>query len=297
MKGKKSILLFFVDGLGIGEQKDSNPLAYLNKKACPLAYFRDYITETIENGVMVPTDACLGVEGRPQSASGQTTILTGINAPQKIGYHKNGFPNEALKKIIDENSVFLQIKKANLGKATFANAYTPQFFTTKPRWKSATTLAVEAAGIEFRKLQDLLAGKALYHDFTNQTLRNKGFDIPLFTTSQAAEILARLTRSYDFVLYEHFITDKIGHAQDFALATKHLEKLAELLRELLKKVNLEETTVILTSDHGNIEDLSTRNHTTNKVPTVIWGREKDFAVNMIKSLTDITPTILKILEI
>lgn len=297
MRTKKSVLLFFVDGLGIGKHKRENPLALLDELAEPLAYFDDKKIETIEKGIMIPTDACLGVEGRPQSASGQTTILTGINAPQKIGYHKQGFPNEKLKSLLKQNSIFLQIKRMSLGNATFANAYTSQFFRETPRWKSATTIAVESANIPFRSLSDILAKRALYHDFTNQILIDRGFKVPMFSASDAAEILAKLTESYSFVLYEHFITDKIGHAQDFDLAIRHLKELASFLRELLKKIDHENTTVILTSDHGNIEDLSIRNHTLNKIPTVVWGRKKDLVADRIKSLTDITPAIIELLSL
>ena len=93
-----SVLLFFIDGLGIGTRGPQNPLDGLDD-AEPLAIFREeteetsqQTIETIHDGIVVPTDACLGVEGRPQSASGQTTILTGINAPALLGYHKQGFP-------------------------------------------------------------------------------------------------------------------------------------------------------------------------------------------------------------
>ncbi|MGI8884009.1 MAG: hypothetical protein ACR2IA_07185 [Pyrinomonadaceae bacterium] len=57
---------------------------------------------------------------------------------------------------------------------------------------------------------------------------------------------------------------------------------------------MENTTVILTSDHGNIEDLSVRNHTLNDVPTIVWGREKNSVAGRIKDLTDITPAILNL---
>jgi len=89
-----SVLLFFIDGLGIGERGPFNPLDDL-ADAEPLAVFRDETMTTIHEGIVVPTDASLGVPGRPQSASGQTTILTGVNAPAAVGYHKQGFPNKA----------------------------------------------------------------------------------------------------------------------------------------------------------------------------------------------------------
>ena len=52
---------------------------------------------------------------------------------------------------------------------------------------------------------------------------------------------------------------------------------------------------LLTSDHGNIEDLSVRNHTLNLVPTIVWGRSRDRIAARIHSLTDITPTIVDLL--
>lgn len=289
-----SVLLFFIDGLGIGTRGAHNPLSETENLA-PLAYFQDEVSDVFLDGALRATDATLGVEGRPQSASGQTTILTGINAPARLGYHKQGFPNQALREIINEHSVFLQLKKRKIEEIVFANAYTPQFFEAVPRWKSATTVAMEAARIPFRRLPDLLGRQALFHDFTNESLRERGFDAPVFSPADAAAILADLAANHRFTLYEHFITDKIGHDQDFDRARIHLPRLAELIRELLKRLNLETTTVILTSDHGNIEDLSVRNHTLNRVPTVVWGRKRFETARSIRDLTDITPAILQLL--
>lgn len=289
------VLLIFLDGVGIGVKNESNPFSDIENLE-PLANFRGISSDIIFRGRLIPTDARLGVEGRPQSASGQTTIYTGINAPKTLGYHKQGFPNEALREIIYEHSIFLQLKRKKIEPNVFANAYTPRFFSETPRWKSATTCAVEAAGMQFRRLPDLLGKKALFHDFTNEDLRQRGFDAPLFSPTEAAGILADLTDNYRFTLYEHFITDKIGHDRDFERARIHLPLVAEFIRETLQRVNLENTTVILTSDHGNIEDLSVRNHTLNDVPTIVWGRKKDETAKKIKDLTDITPAILEVLS-
>ncbi len=122
-----SVLLFFIDGLGIGTRGPHNPFDGL-PGADPLAIFQDEEPRIPFGGVLAPTDACLGVEGRPQSASGQTTILTGINAPATVGYHKQGFPNQALLDIIREHSLFVQLKRAGVSPITFANTYTKRFF-------------------------------------------------------------------------------------------------------------------------------------------------------------------------
>jgi 2,3-bisphosphoglycerate-independent phosphoglycerate mutase len=290
-----SVLLFFIDGLGIGTRGGHNPLDGLTE-AAPLAVFQDEEPEIIFDGRLVRTDACLGVEGRPQSASGQTTILTGVNAPAALGYHKQGFPNEALREIISEHSLFLQLKRARIEPNTFANAYTPRFFETRPRWVSATTVAVEAAGMRFRDLDDLQAGRAVFQDYTNEMLIERGLPKALrHTPEQAAEILASIAREHRFTLYEYFITDKTGHAQDMDAARIVLVNLARFVRHLLSQLDLKRATVLLTSDHGNIEDLSTRNHTLNLVPTLIWGEHKETVAARVRSLADITPAIVEVL--
>src|SRR4030095_6571720 len=222
----------------------------------------------------VSTDACLGVSGRPQSASGQTTILTGINAPQLVGAHKQGFPNQALLDIIREHSIFLQLKKSGVDSITFANTYSQQFFDQRPRWISATTAAVEAAGLRFNVVEDLKAGRAVFHDFTNTLLRERGETVSLRSPEEAAAVLAGVVTSHRFTLYEYFITDHIGHAPDYQAPRKMIPILATLIRSLLSKLDLDHTTVIMTSDHGNLEDLSVRNHTLNPVPTIVWGRHR-----------------------
>ncbi|MBC8029631.1 MAG: hypothetical protein H7Z16_05930 [Pyrinomonadaceae bacterium] len=286
-----SVLLFFIDGLGIGTRGPQNSLDGL-EGAEPLAIFQGEEPATIYDGIVVPTDACLGVEGRPQSASGQTTILTGVNVPARLGYHKQGFPNSAMLEILREQSIFRQLAKAGIEPITFANTYTQKFFDERPRWVSATTAALEAAGVPFRRVADLKAGRAVFHDFTNAMLIERNEDVAPRTAEEAAVVLASIAGENRFTLYEYFITDKVGHLQDMPLAKAVLLNLAKLVREVLKRIDLSRTSVILTSDHGNIEDLSTRNHTLNKVPTIIWGANKEVIAKRIRTLADITPAIV-----
>ena len=289
-----SVLLFFIDGLGIGPRGPFNPLDNL-ADAAPLTVFQNEPTASFLDGIVVATDACLGVEGRPQSASGQTTILTGINAPAQLGFHKQGFPNKALLEILNDHSVFRQLRDAGVEPITFANAYSDGFFAERPRWVSATTAAVEAAGITFRTVADLRSDTAVFMDFTNRVLIERGVEVFERTEAEAAEVLARITRENRFTLYEYFITDKVGHERDMDKAKKVLTSLARFIRELLMRLDLERTTVILTSDHGNIEDLSSRNHTLHAVPTIIWGAQREGIATRIKTLADITPAIVALL--
>ena len=292
-----SVLLIFVDGLGIGTRGPQNPLDRLGHEAIPLAIFQGEEPELPYGGRLARTDACLSVEGRPQSASGQTTILTGINAPAALGYHKQGFPNEALREIIREHSIFLQLKRLGVGPNLFANTYTPRFFETRQRWVSATTVAVEASGLRFQELGDLRAGRAVYHDFTNDILIERG-ELEVArrrTPEEAAVVLASLAAEHRFTLYEYFLTDRVGHLQDMPAALTVLSNLARFVRAVLAHTDLSHTTVALTSDHGNIEDLSFRNHTRNLIPTLAWGQSAGHFQRRVRTLADITPTIVEIL--
>lgn len=290
-----SVLLIFIDGLGIGKREAMNPFHEL-PEAAPLGIFQDETPDLPFDGVFIKTDPRLGMEGRPQSASGQTTILTGVNVPQTLGYHKQGFPNAEMREILNEHSIFLQLEDLGIEPNAFVNAYTPQFFEGEPRWKSATTVAVEASTLRFRTLEDLKNEQAVFHDFTNQLLVERGFPIEEFSPERAGKILANLAAKNRFTLYEHFITDKLGHDQNMQLSKFHLPRLARFVLTVLESIDLTKTTVLLTSDHGNIEDLSVRNHTLNDVPTLAWGREKSYCASRIRSLADITPTIIETLK-
>jgi len=126
-----SVLLFFIDGLGIGTRGPQNPLDDL-PDAEPLALFQNEEQPIPFGGELAVTDACLGVDGRPQSASGQTTILTGVNAPAAVGYHKQGFPNAPLLDIIREHSIFLQLQLGHNQKV-----YQHYFFSRKHHVQNA----------------------------------------------------------------------------------------------------------------------------------------------------------------
>src|SRR4026208_753657 len=72
------ILLIFIDGIGIGTRGEHNPLDGLESEF--FSIFPGEKPQLPFDGIMAETDARLGVEGLPQSATGQTAILTGVNA-------------------------------------------------------------------------------------------------------------------------------------------------------------------------------------------------------------------------
>lgn len=284
-----SVLLIFIDGIGIGTRGEHNPLDGLNSEF--FSIFQGEEPTLPFDGVMAETDARLGVEGLPQSATGQTAILTGVNAAQLIGRHLNGYPSPRLKQVLAEHSVYRKLIAGGRS-VTFANAYTRSYLDNPPRFVSATTVAAQTAGVRLRLLEDLHEGHAVSHDFTNRFLIERGIKVDTCTAEAAGERLARLAAAHDFTLYEHFITDRIGHARRPDLAVQHLTELTRFVFAVLDSSDLSRQTVLLTSDHGNIEDLSTRSHTLNPVATIAFGKARERIASSVRSLTDITPAIV-----
>jgi bisphosphoglycerate-independent phosphoglycerate mutase (AlkP superfamily) len=73
-----------------------------------------------------------------------------------------------------------------------------------------------------------------------------------------------------------------------------LEVFDQVLAGLLANWKDEDGLILITSDHGNMEDLSTRRHTANPVPGLIIG-DLDVRREFTRNLTDITgvtPAIL-----
>ncbi|MGM0438399.1 MAG: alkaline phosphatase family protein [Bacillota bacterium] len=285
------ILLIFIDGYGIGDKK--NPNNPFLKAQTPLL---DKITNHTL-GTYIKTNVSMKVTGLPQSATGQTALLTGKNAAKAMGRHKSGFPGPTLIELISKYNIYKRLANYNLS-STFANAYTKSYvervYKNKQR-ASVTTQCVLHSKNKFRFLEDIKNNKAIYQDFTNKILNDKGHNIPIFSPEKAANILSNISLNYDFTLYEFFQTDKAGHSQNMNFAIETIENLDKFLIQLVQNLK-NKVTIIITSDHGNIEDLSIKTHTKNYVPTIIIGKQKLDLKNSISKITDITPAIISELK-
>jgi len=241
-----------------------------------------------------PLDACLGVEGLPQSATGQTALFTGINAAALVGAHLAAYPTAPLQEVIARHSLLKQVTDRGL-RATFANAYTDTYWRRVAERKlrhSASTLATMAAGLRLRRLEDLARGEAVYWDITHRVMRALlHLDVPLLPPEEAGRRLARLTATHDLVLFESFLTDLAGHGRLPWPAEEVLMLLDRFLGSLIAALP-EEATLVLSSDHGNLEDGRTRAHTRNPVPLLVIGPGVA-AFRQARSITDVTPSILR----
>ncbi len=275
--------MIFIDGLGIGQNSPSNPFLQARLPVW---------NHLVERYGYFAADACLDVPGLPQSATGQTSIYTGENAPVVLGRHFSTRPTETLAEMIYRKNIFTTLMEMGLS-VTFANVYTKEYLERmeeKPRGMfkpSVTTLLNLSANLPFRLLDDYNRGLGVYHDITGEGLRERGYDTLLLTPEQAAENLFRISRDYDFTLFEFFISDLAGHSTDMDQAVKVLERLDSFIGKLLDRMELDREVLVIASDHGNIEDLSVSTHTTNPVPVFfITNTQKNFHINRITDIYD-----------
>jgi 2,3-bisphosphoglycerate-independent phosphoglycerate mutase len=298
----QSVLLLFLDGVGLGEADPAcNPLAAAEMPNLlgllggqrPLAGLPRLETE---RAIFIPTDACLGVAAAPQSATGQATILTGLNVPQMIGGHWGPKPNEAVAEIVRRDNVFKHIGAG----AALANAYPARYFdaiASGRRMYSTVPLAVTSAGLPLFNLDDLRAGRAFSADFTGEGWRGQLDvpDAPVYSPHVAGQRLAEAALGRTFTFFEHWPTDIVGHRGTLAEGIALLEKLDGVLGGLLEAWDNSRGLIVVTSDHGNLEDMSTRHHTLNRVPTLVVGRARAAFAAGLADLTGITPAILRVL--
>jgi 2,3-bisphosphoglycerate-independent phosphoglycerate mutase len=272
------ILFVFLDGVGLAPSGPHNPLA-----AAPTPRLRALLggpltVEQVQRSpdlLLHPIDAALGVEGLPQSGTGHVALLAGVNAPALHGRHQPNFPPVALRPTLAERSLCRRAREAGHSVA-FANVFTPgywQALEARRLRRSASVIAAEGAGLKLRTLDDLRAGQALSWDITGQGLhaRDEAADIAPITPEEAGARLAALAREHDLVFYECSLPDLAGHERLGPGGVAEVLARIDGLIDGILAAREPATTLLITSDHGNIEDSSTRVHTLAPVPLLVAG--------------------------
>lgn len=252
-----------------------------------------------ELATLLSVDAAMGVSGTPQSATGQASLLTGQNVPAKIGIHYGPKPNPEIAQIIRSNNLFMQVRDRD-GCAALLNAYPPQYFqsiNSGRRIYSAIPLAAHAAGVDLKTARDLQAGDAFSVDFTGEgwAAQSEFPPAPVYPPHQAGMRLAEVSKEYDLTWFDYWISDYAGHKREMDQAVELLESFDEVLNGLLEAWQSRDDLFVMTSDHGNLEDLTKRGHTQNRVPALILGPtdlRRKFA-DGLKDLTGFAPAVLR----
>ncbi len=300
-----TILTLFLDGVGLGaDDPQSNPFAVADTPTLTrLTGGKRWLASTgkqvNERAAFIPTDARLGVDGKPQSGSGQASLMTGLNVPEIIGRHYGPKPDRMTRDIIAQHSYFRRLTAS--GKtARLLTAYPPRLLADFERGKTLRSSIQQAAyesGEPHFTVQDVIEQRALTAEWTPESWRRhlRIPDLPQYSPKDAGRLLARLALQYDFAFHSHWLTDRIGHRGTLKEGIEILQRFDDVLAGVLEAWDEDAGLVIVTSDHGNMEDLSTRRHTLNQVPTLAVGRRAAEFAQDFKSLVDFVPACDRIL--
>jgi len=304
MDRSSHFLFLFVDGVGIGEDNPHiNPFFSVDLRNFKRIFggIPSKRNSSIENGsaFIQPSDALLGVEGLPQSGTGQVTLFTGVNAAKLIGMHFGPYPHSQTRPVLEEKNIFKVLK--NLGADVhFANAFPRQFFEyveSGQRRLSATTLSCMMSGVPLCTADSLRSGEGVSADITAERWHSDlGYpDIKPMKAFEAGKSLRRIAENHSFTMFEFFLTDKAGHEQDKTMAEKILKTYDQFLGGV-EDGGLDDLTILISSDHGNVEDLSVKTHTLNPSLTAVAGQDGDFFRGRLKSIADVVPGIVELFE-
>jgi 2,3-bisphosphoglycerate-independent phosphoglycerate mutase len=156
-------------------------------------------------------------------------------------------------------------------------------------------LAAHAAGVRLRGDADARRGRAVAGDLGFSGARAGGASGPPGTAdprTSATEAWARglvgIARDHALTYLDVWVTDRVGHRADLALATDLVAHLDAVLAALVAA--LDEVTLVVVSDHGNLEDASAPRHTRSMVPLVAIGPAAA-AFSGARDLRDVRPAL------
>ena len=275
------LLLLFIDGLGLGDDTDLNPARGFLNGIADLPFALSSAPAEFPQGILMSADATGGIPGLPQSATGQATLMTGVNAPELLGYHLTALPNQPLVDLVRERGIMKMLSDKGV-RVTASNLYTPEFFShrealEKRRGRNSlpvSALTIRGSGVPFRYPADYNRGRALFADLTNRLLRERGYDIAAITPLEAAGRMEGILQEADFVFHEYFATDTYAHKKKTEELRQALEELNLFIRTLMNLTDPEQTAILVVSDHGNCEDSTSADHTVNPVPVLLLSRSE-----------------------
>ncbi len=294
----RRFLFVFLDGVGIGPaDPERNP--FLRADLPVLVDLLERVPTLEEPAcrrgevACFPLDARLGVDGIPQSGTGQASLLTGHNGARAFGRHFGPWTPVRLRPLLAEENVFLRMREAGR-RVAFANAYPEAYPGSRSRrLVAAPPLAALSAGVLTRHGSALSRGDAVASEIVNDRWRvhPEHEDLPEISPREAGIRLARIANRHDFTGFAHYGTDHAGHRGGIAGSVAALELVDAFLGGVLDRLD-PDVNLLIASDHGNIEDM-TAEHTRNPALGLLVGERVDAAGRALRSILDVADFLLQ----
>lgn len=294
------VLFFFIDGVGLAPASPTNPLSQRIMPFLESLLGGPFTSEQIQKrpGILLKgIDATMGVAGLPQSGTGHVALFGGFNAAQQIGHHQPHSPPTILHAQLAANNIFRRVQAIG-GSCTHANPFGPRYWEALENRKlrrSASVIAAMSAELPLRGLEEYRANQAVAWDLVGDVLRlREDPSMPERSPEEGGQILARLCKDYNFVLYEYFLTDLAGHGRMPQSDEQAMTMLDSCIKAFLESKSAN-TSLVISSDHGNLEDRSTRVHTRNPVPLLVIGPAAEL-FEQVEDITQIADTIIEVMQ-
>ena len=322
----RRLLFVFVDGVGLGAD-DPTVNAMAAARLPVLGGLLDGAPPAAKAlgshaaATLLGLDATLGVDGLPQSGTGQTALLTGEDAPRLFGRHFGPWVPTALRAVMAERSILARAAAAGR-RIAFANAYPEELLELAAERAGAAPaaagqagaldaaalarlpgplragppLAALGAGVLVRHTRALERGDAVSSEITNDGWREHlaRAGVPPITPRQAGRNLAVIAAAHDLTLFAHYTTDAAGHYRELPPAIAATERVDAFLGGLIDAL-LPDVLLVLASDHGNLEDCRV-GHTRNPAIFLAAGEGHAAFSAGLTRLTDVAPRVLQWLE-
>jgi 2,3-bisphosphoglycerate-independent phosphoglycerate mutase len=114
-------------------------------------------------------------------------------------------------------------------------------------------------------------------------------------------VLTAMEEAYDFIVVNFANGDMVGHTGNYEAAVKAVEAVDRELGRIVEKAKEKGYAMVLTSDHGNCEEMIDENGNilTNHTVGDVWCFVMADGVEEVKpgALNNIAPTVLKLMEL
>jgi hypothetical protein len=153
-----------------------------------------------------------------------------------------------------------------------------ELFTLGEINQNIFVFAARQAGVRLRTWADVREDRALTGTLTHELEGEFNWPalgeavLPPRTPDEAAQVLVGLAARHDFTFYKYQLPDLVSHTGRVDLARAVFETIEAFVEAVLCRVDPAETVVIITSDHGHLEQVAfTRGHPKTRVPTWYFG--------------------------
>ncbi|NTV45696.1 MAG: hypothetical protein HGB11_04055 [Chlorobiales bacterium] len=301
------LVFVFLDGVGLAPRFPLNPFFHTPTKrifdAIGAGFFYEEANLCSSNVLFQPIDAGMGVEGHGQSGTGQFSIYTGLNGAKIFGRHHGPYLPSTLRTTLAEKNIYARLDLLGMT-SCYANAYPERFIQAcldlRENGKIRSSVLFEASvlqGLPILGANHVKNGTAISGDIINwwwgQNPRDGDLSVPVISGEEAAQNLLALSRQFDAVFFEFFLADLSGHGRIKTEPGQIIQRLDEFIGHLIFNLS-SDTLFVLTSDHGNFEDLSHTQHTLNPVPLLVVGKDAEHFAP-VTAIDQILPVLIEMM--